>query len=78
MGLGLAAGSRAHLEEKALSQRSWHRNLLMHGFHFLVLLVAGGAMKDTQCGFQGQAQPFICLYSALLMPRECSLFGMFL
>ena len=52
MGLGIAAGSRAHLEATALSQRSWSRNLLMHGFHLLVLLVAGGAIKDTQCGFK--------------------------
>lgn len=52
MGLGIAAGSRAHLEATALSQRSWSRNLLMHGFHLLVLLVAGGATKDTQCGFK--------------------------
>ena len=61
MGLGMAAGSRAHLEETALSQRSWYRNLLMHGFHFLVLLVAGGAIKDTQCGFKVRLSPsFAC------------------
>lgn len=51
-GLGMAVGSRAHLEAKATSQRSWYRNLLMHGFHFVVLLVVGGAIKDTQCGFK--------------------------
>ena len=53
--LGMAVGSRAHLEAKAIAQRSWHRNLLMHGFHFVVLLVAGGAVKDTQCGFKVSA-----------------------
>ena len=50
--LGMAVGSRAHLEAEAIAHRSWHRNLLMHGFHFVVLLVAGGAVKDTQCGFK--------------------------
>ena len=50
--LGVAVGSRAHLEERAISQRSWYRNLLMHGFHFMAQLVAGGTIKDTQCGFK--------------------------
>ena len=53
--LGMAVGSRAHLEAEAIAQRSWHRNFLMHGFHFVVLLVAGGAVKDTQCGFKVSA-----------------------
>ena len=51
-GLGVAVGSRAHLEAEAMSQRSWHRNLLMHGFHLVVLLVAVGGTRDTQCGFK--------------------------
>ncbi|CAK0784015.1 hypothetical protein CVIRNUC_007218 [Coccomyxa viridis] len=50
--VGMAVGSRAHLEAEAIAHRSWHRNLLMHGFHFVVLLVAGSAVKDTQCGFK--------------------------
>lgn len=45
-------GSRAHLEKKALSTRKWYRNFLMKGFHFCVLLVAGGGVRDTQCGFK--------------------------
>ena len=53
--LGMAVGSRAHLEAEAIAQRSWYRNLLMHGFHFVVLVVAGGAVKDTQCGFKVSA-----------------------
>lgn len=69
IGLGIAAGSRAHLEGRALSQRSWSRNLLMHGFHLLVLLVAGGAIKDTQCGFK------VRLSSAV--PYTASHFGNF-
>eukprot|EP00250_Pteridium_aquilinum_P004071 c14309_g1_i1 orf=47-1072(+) len=45
-------GSRAHLENKALATRKWYRNLLMKGFHFCVLLVAGRGVRDTQCGFK--------------------------
>lgn len=51
-GAALAVGSRAHLEAVTISRRAWYRNFLMHGFHFVVLLVAGGAIKDTQCGFK--------------------------
>lgn len=50
--VGLAVGSRAHLEQEAVAQRSKLRNFLMHGFHMLVTFVAGGAVKDTQCGFK--------------------------
>lgn len=50
---GMVIGSRAHLEHTAaVAKRHWGRNLLMHGFHFLVLLVAGPGVKDTQCGFK--------------------------
>ena len=51
-GLAMAVGSRSHLENEALAQRSWYRNFLMRGFHLLVLTVAGGAIRDTQCGFK--------------------------
>ncbi|CAL5226048.1 g8860 [Coccomyxa viridis] len=72
IGLGIAAGSRAHLEGRALSQRSWSRNLLMHGFHLLVLLVAGGAIKDTQCGFKlFTRQAAQLLYSNQRLQRWC-------
>ncbi|OWM70057.1 hypothetical protein CDL15_Pgr025906 [Punica granatum] len=47
-----AFGSRAHLEEKALSTRKWYRNFLMKGFHLVVLLTAGPGVRDTQCGFK--------------------------
>ncbi|KAJ4719870.1 dolichyl-phosphate beta-glucosyltransferase-like [Melia azedarach] len=47
-----AFGSRAHLEEKALAARKWYRNLLMKGFHLVVLLTAGPGIRDTQCGFK--------------------------
>ncbi len=54
----MVVGSRAHLEKQAMAKRNRLRNFLTKGFHFLVLLVAGGAVRDTQCGFkvsQGQA-----------------------
>jgi dolichyl-phosphate beta-glucosyltransferase len=52
-GLGVAIGSRAHLEEASRAQRSGLRTLLMHGFHALVAGVSGLThIKDTQCGFK--------------------------
>lgn len=53
---GVVVGSRAYLEHtKVVAQRHWFRNFLMHGFHFLVTLVAGPGVKDTQCGFKVRA-----------------------
>ena len=50
---GVVVGSRAYLESsEAVTQRQWYRNVLMHGFHALVTLVAGKGVKDTQCGFK--------------------------
>lgn len=37
---GIICGSRAHLEKEAIANRSFFRNILMHGFHFLVWLTA--------------------------------------
>lgn len=53
-GLGIAVGSRAHLEEAdVVRKRSILRNILMWGFHFLVSFVGGiTGIKDTQCGFK--------------------------
>jgi dolichyl-phosphate beta-glucosyltransferase len=48
----LVAGSRYHLQAAALVKRKWYRNVLTHGFHLLVALAIGGAVKDTQCGFK--------------------------
>ncbi|GMH44075.1 hypothetical protein BSKO_12009 [Bryopsis sp. KO-2023] len=50
--LGAVFGSRAHLEKAALARRAFHRNVLTHGFHFLVAFVVGKRIKDTQCGFK--------------------------
>lgn len=38
--------------KQAQVTRHWLRNFLMHGFHVLVMLVVGGAIRDTQCGFK--------------------------
>ncbi|VDL87722.1 unnamed protein product [Nippostrongylus brasiliensis] len=49
---GIAVGSRAHMEEEATATRSLFRNILMHGFHFLVYLFSSRTVRDTQCGFK--------------------------
>jgi len=51
-GLGIAIGSRAHLQDKAVAKRKWYRNLLMYGFHFLVACLCVKKVRDTQCGFK--------------------------
>mgnify|MGYP003683663115 CR=1 FL=1 len=48
----LVVGSRAHLKAAALLKRAWYRNVLTHGFQFLVSLAIGGDVCDTQCGFK--------------------------
>lgn len=48
----LTIGSRAHLEQDAIAQRSIFRTVLMHGFHTLVWFFAVKEIKDTQCGFK--------------------------
>jgi len=51
-GFGIAVGSRAHLQEKAVAKRKWYRNILMYGFHFLVAVLCVKNVRDTQCGFK--------------------------
>jgi len=48
----MAFGSRHHLEAEAMARRAWHRNVLMHGFHFVVWALVGSWVRDTQCGFK--------------------------
>jgi len=50
----VVVGSRNHLlvNEKVMAKRSQGRNILMHGFHFLVWLFAVRTVRDTQCGFK--------------------------
>jgi len=50
--LGIAIGSRAHLVEKAKSERKWYRNIPMYVFHILVYVLCVRGIKDTQCGFK--------------------------
>lgn len=51
-GLGFVLGSRAHMQDAAMAKRSAVRNVLMHGFHVLVMMVVGNQIRDTQCGFK--------------------------
>jgi len=52
-GLGISVGSRAHLvNTDTVAKRKWFRNILMHGFHFLVDFLCVRGIKDTQCGFK--------------------------
>lgn len=48
----LVCGSRAHLEEESIAQRSLFRTILMKGFHFVVWFLCVRGIKDTQCGFK--------------------------
>jgi len=51
-GLGIALGSRRHLQKLAEKKRKWYRNILMWGFHILVDLLCVKGISDTQCGFK--------------------------
>ncbi len=51
-GLAIVVGSRAHLQDEAVATRSALRNVLMHGFHFLVAAICVRGVRDTQCGFK--------------------------
>lgn len=55
-GLGIAIGSRAHMEEaegEAKAKRSPLRKVLMWGFHTLIdVMIGSSKIKDTQCGFK--------------------------
>jgi len=70
--VGMVVGSRAHLEDDAIATRHWYRNFLMRGFHLLVLFVAGGSVRDTQCGFKlFTRQAVRTLYSNQRLQRWC-------
>lgn len=49
---GVVVGSRAHLEEQAVAQRSLFRTILMYGFHLAVAILCVRGIRDTQCGFK--------------------------
>lgn len=66
----IICGSRAHLQEEAVAERSFLRNLLMHVFHFLVWLLCVRGIKDTQCGFKLFTRPAALLtFTALHVER---------
>ncbi|XP_062513775.1 dolichyl-phosphate beta-glucosyltransferase-like [Corticium candelabrum] len=48
----ISVGSRAHLQDDAVAERTFFRNFLMFGFHFLVWFFCVRGIKDTQCGFK--------------------------
>ncbi|MEE6472439.1 hypothetical protein FKM82_009605 [Ascaphus truei] len=50
--MAISCGSRAHLEQDSIAQRSMFRTFLMYGFHFLVWFLCVRGVKDTQCGFK--------------------------
>jgi len=49
---GVVCGSRAHLEQDSIANRTALRTLLMYGFHTCVYVFAVKTLKDTQCGFK--------------------------
>lgn len=49
---GVVVGSRAHLQNDAVAERSFFRTVLMLGFHLLVYLFVVRRIRDTQCGFK--------------------------
>merc|ERR550519_1392971 len=51
-GQGVVCGSRAHLEDESIAQRTIIRTILMIGFHACVWIFAVKTVKDTQCGFK--------------------------
>lgn len=48
----LAIGSRAHMEQDSIANRSFFRTILMKGFHLLVHTCCVRTVRDTQCGFK--------------------------
>ncbi|KAM6985423.1 dolichyl-phosphate beta-glucosyltransferase [Aplochiton taeniatus] len=50
--MAISCGSRAHLEDDSVAERSMFRTFLMYGFHFLVWFFCVRGIKDTQCGFK--------------------------
>lgn len=51
-GHGVICGSRAHLEQDSIANRSLFRTILMYGFHLCVRMFGCKSIHDTQCGFK--------------------------
>ncbi|CAL1572949.1 unnamed protein product [Knipowitschia caucasica] len=65
--MAISCGSRAHLEQESVAQRSVFRTFLMLGFHFLVWFFCVRGVRDTQCGFklftrEAALKTFSCLH----------------
>jgi len=54
--LGLVCGSRAHLEQESVAQRTLFRTILMYGFHACVRIFGCKGVQDTQCGFKAMTR----------------------
>lgn len=66
----VVCGSRAHLEEESIAQRSFFRTILMKGFHFVVWFLCVRGIKDTQCGFKLlSSEAAVLLFSNLHVER---------
>lgn len=50
--VGVAIGSRAHLQDESVIKRSLIRTILMKGFHSLLAVFISTKIRDTQCGFK--------------------------
>ena len=71
-GFGVCIGSRAHLQENAIAERAWYRNILMFVFHFLVMSLTVKNIRDTQCGFKiFTRKTAAALFSNLHLKRWC-------
>ncbi|XP_003745742.1 dolichyl-phosphate beta-glucosyltransferase [Galendromus occidentalis] len=66
----VVVGSRAHLEEQSVAERTFFRTILMYGFHTLVWLFAVRGIRDTQCGFKLMTRDAaIVLFTSLHVER---------
>jgi len=69
-GMAIAVGSRAHLEEESIAQRSVFRTFLMKGFHLIVWLLCVRSVRDSQCGFKLFTRPAaLLIFSNLHVER---------
>ena len=66
-GEGVVCGSRAHLEQESVAQRTAVRTLLMYGFHACVWMFAVKTVKDTQCGFKVSIKHLMLLVTVIFI-----------
>ncbi|KAL4511861.1 hypothetical protein ABPG72_012706 [Tetrahymena utriculariae] len=51
-GLGIAVGSRSHLDKESVAKRKFYRKILASVSNFIVQVICGVKLNDTQCGFK--------------------------